>query len=83
MLRKGVKAPDGRYVPAWYSKAHLTTGKTAITIYAKRCGKLPRELGAVQNDTDMQTDYFESDKIRFYLGSPEYTALLPFAEEAR
>jgi hypothetical protein len=72
---------NGRYIPVWYSNATLTNGKTAITIYAKSyCHSIPKELGNVQNDSDMMTDYHEKDKTRFYLGSAEYAALLKFAK---
>ena len=80
MMKKGIKSPAGKYTPVWYSHAMLLGGIDAITIYAKSLLKpIPCELGKVQNDTDSMADYFESDKIRFLAGSPEFAALLPFA----
>ena len=81
MMKNGVKGPDGKYVQVWYSRANLLGGiGDAITIYAKRCCcDLPSALGTVENSTDITSDYFESDKIRFRAGSPEFAALLPFA----
>jgi len=80
MMKKGIKSPSGKYTPVWYSRATLLTLGDAITIYAKSLLKpIPCELGEVQNDSDGMSDYFESDKIRFLAGSPEFAALLPFA----
>jgi hypothetical protein len=80
MMKKGIKSPAGKYTPVWYSHATLLGGIDAITIYAKSLLKpIPCELGEVQNDSDGMSDYFESDKIRFCAGSPEFAALLPFA----
>ena len=81
MMKNGIKSPAGKYTPVWYSRATLLGGiGDAITIYSKSLLKpIPCELGEVQNDSDGMTDYFESDKIRFRAGSPEFAALLPFA----
>lgn len=76
-LKKGIKS-GGKYFPCWYSLATLLNGKTAITIYAKSLlTGLPAELNP-QNDSDMQTDYFEKDKVRFYEGSFTFELLKPF-----
>lgn len=78
-LKKGVKA-GGQYYPCWYSLSTLLNGKTAITLYAKSMLKgLPRELNP-QNESDMQTDYFEKDKVRFYAGSFTFELLKPFCQ---
>ena len=84
MMKKGIKSPAGKYIPVYYSRATLLGGiGDAITIYAKWLLKpLPCELGEVQNDSDGMTDYFESDKIRFRAGSPEFAALLPFVSNS-
>lgn len=71
----------GKYSPAWYSKTALVNGKKCVTIYAKDILKdLPRELGQVENNTEIQTDYFESDRVRFMEGTAEYDALLAVAK---
>jgi len=76
----GVKTLEGKHVPAWYMKGTLINGALAITICAKNYGdNLPRELGRIENDTDVQTDYFDKDRVRFLDGTPEYAALLPLA----
>lgn len=78
-MKKGVKdLSTGKYSPCYYSRCQLTDGRTAITIYAKCILKgLPRQLQP-QNDTDGQSDYFETDRARFYEGTAEYVALIPF-----
>jgi hypothetical protein len=78
-LKKGVKDSAGNYYPCHYSLARLIDGRTAITLYAKSYSKgLPRELQPI-NDSDMQTDYFEKDKVRFYEGTPQFDMLKPLA----
>lgn len=75
--KKGIKA-DGKYFPCWYSLATLINGKTAITIYAKCIlTGLPKSLQP-ENNSDMQTDYFEKDRVRFYEGSEQFNTLKEF-----
>ncbi len=51
-------------------------GAKTITIYAKEYG---RQLGSmfadVRNETDLMTDYFDTDKVTFYEGSSNYKTL--------
>lgn len=78
-LKKGVKDSAGKYYPCWYSLARLINGRAAITIYAKSIlTGLPSELKP-ENNSDMTTDYFENDKVRFYEGSEEFNKLRSFA----
>ena len=80
ILKKGVKSPAGKYTPAWYSHGALVNGTVCVTIYAKSCSNgLPKELVAVENNSDMMTDYFEKDRCRFAQGSKEYDLLRPLA----
>lgn len=45
----------------------------AITMYAENCKSIPRVAGlTIENDTDIMTDYFETDRIRILPGSPFY-----------
>jgi hypothetical protein len=76
ILKHGIKSPSGKYVPAWYSHATLTDGREAVTVYAKRCKSLPKELGSVENNSDMMTDYHEADKCRFFAGTPEFDKMI-------
>ena len=76
-MKKGVKSQDGKYSPCWYSRGVMVNGLEAITVYAKDILKdLPRELGNVENNTEIITDYFEKDRVRFYAGTPEFNALV-------
>jgi hypothetical protein len=75
--KRGVRFA-GRYVPASYAAFTMTSGQKCVTIYARSILKdLPAELGSIINDTDTMTDYFETDRVRFLEGTPEYNALLP------
>lgn len=58
----------------WYSLDNHVSRKPCVTIYAKSVLEdLRPVLGElVQNDTDMQTDYFESDRARFFEGHVLY-----------
>ncbi len=77
--KHGVKDPAGKYHPCWYSHQTLLNGREAITLYARSVLKgLPREL-APENNSDMMTDYFEKDKVRFYAGTSEFEMLKGFA----
>ena len=81
ILKNGVKGPDGRYSSAQYVVSKLIDGRNAVTIYAQSLiNKLPKELGRVQNDTDGMSDYYETDKCRFYEGSAEFELLKPLAD---
>jgi hypothetical protein len=76
-LKHGVRSlATGKLHPCWYSHVTLIDGKTCVTLYAKRCSQgLPAELKPI-NDSDSMTDYFESDHVRFFEGSPEYAQLV-------
>jgi hypothetical protein len=76
-LKHGVKDSNGKYFPCWYSRATLIGDTTpTVTLYAKSILKgLPRELQP-ENNSDCMTDYFESDKVRFAQGTPEYDEIV-------
>lgn len=76
VLKHGIKSPAGKYTPAFYSHCTLTSGRDAVTVYAKRCKSLPKEFGPVENDSDVMTDYFESDRCRFFAGTPEFDKMI-------
>ena len=78
-LKKGVRF-NGEYTPVYYSRANLIALGDAVTIYARGCKSLPKQLGEVKNDSDAMTDYFESDLVRFLVGTPEYNSLLPLCQ---
>lgn len=67
----------GKYHPCWYSHGRLIDGRDCVTVYARSYDSFPKEFGAIKNDTDMLTDYFEKDRVRFFAGTAEFAALLP------
>jgi hypothetical protein len=78
-LKKGVRSlVTGKYHPCWYSLTTLIDGRVAVTLYAKSIlTGLPRELSPI-NNSEMQTDYFENDHVRFFAGSAEFETLKGF-----
>jgi hypothetical protein len=79
-LKKGLRDASGEYHPVYYSLGQLvSTGKNAVTIYAKGYKALPAVLMA-ENNTDTMTDYFEKDRVRFNEGTPEFEQLRPFCQ---
>ncbi len=65
LLKKGIKI-NGQYFPCFYSSAKNNLNGNA-TIYIKSYESLPIEAYSVlqvENNSDMQTDYFEKDRIR-------------------
>lgn len=76
ILQNGIKHDNG-YTPCFYSMGNNTRhSDRCITIYARCYERLPAELGAIQNDTDTQTDYFDSDKVYLEPGDKYYTEAL-------
>jgi len=73
----GIKVA-GKLHRVFYSDAKLIGNYPAgtITIYAKDYKSLPKIEGInVQNDSDCQTDYFETDRARILPGNPHYAAI--------
>lgn len=74
----GIKVGTGKLQGCSYSEGALLSHPAGtITIYHKQhCGRFSREIAeqfTVENDTDSQTDYFESDKIRVRPDHPLYS----------
>lgn len=66
----GIKV-DGELYRAHYSMGNYweSSGipQGTITIYAKNYGSFPAIEGlTIENDSDLMTDYFETDRIRVY-----------------
>lgn len=60
-----------------YSHCRLTNGRMAVTLYAKDYSDKLADVfpvAAVENNTDIQTDYFEKGRVRIYEGDALYTA---------
>jgi hypothetical protein len=76
-LKHGVKDSNGKYFPCWYCRVTLIgDDRPCVTLYAKKCSVgLPAELQPI-NNSDSMTDYFETDRVRFFEGSPEYIEIV-------
>jgi hypothetical protein len=76
-LQHGVRSlATGKVHPCWYSPTTLIDGTVCVTLYAKSILKgLPAELKPI-NGSDVMTDYFESDHVRFVEGTAEYALLM-------
>ena len=61
----GIKV-DGQLYKCWYSSSKLVGyPEGTITIYGKQYQDLPMIEGlAIENDSDLMTDYFENDRVR-------------------
>lgn len=77
IMQNGIKHDNG-YTPCFYSMGNSTKySDRCITIYSRSILKdLPAELGNVENDTDGQTDYFESDRCTLEPGDRYYNEAL-------
>lgn len=78
-MYNGIKV-DGKLHKGFYSKGsyHKDSGIPAgtITIYARDYGRFPRIQGLVyHNETDSQTDYFDTDKVRIFPNNKHYSAV--------
>ncbi len=62
----------GAKARCWYSHGRLINGRDCVTVYAKTCLENLFNVfgGAVENNSEMQTDYFENDKYRIYPENP-------------
>lgn len=77
IMQNGIKWGEGEYTPCFYSMGNnIKHSDVCITIYARDYEHLPRELGNVQNDSDYQTDYFDSDKVVLEPGDKFYNEAL-------
>ena len=73
----GIKA-NGKLHRTFYSDgALINSPKGTLTIYARDYKSLPKIDGlTAENGTDIQTDYFESDRIRVTPDNRHYPAVL-------
>lgn len=67
----------------WYSVDNRIDGKRCVTIYAKdHSDNLDKIFGsAVQNNTDIMTDYFEKSRVVLFVDHPLFPAARKRAEE--
>ena len=68
-MYNGLKADGKLYKGFWSRNGYVTDGKVCmetVTFYARGYQPLPKEIGLnVQNDTDIMSDYIDSDSVRF------------------
>ncbi len=73
----GIKVNGGKLQLCSYSGSQLCNHPAGtITIYGKRYRSFSAEIHAalkVENNSEMQTDYFENDRIRVQPDHPLYT----------
>ena len=76
-------ASNGLRARVWYALDGLTSGQQCVTLYAKDSdGNLGKIIpDAYKNDTDIQTDYFEKGRVRFFEDHPLYAAARARAEQ--
>ena len=63
----GIKVDGGRLIPCYYS-----LDENSISISAKDYKNLPRQYFAVENNSDIYTDYFDSDRTTLTPEHPLY-----------
>ena len=65
-----------------YSVDSHISGKPCVTLYAKGYGnELSKFFSNVCNDSDIMTDYFCKDSVRFFEGDFHYSAARAAAEK--
>ena len=57
----GIKIDGGELIRCGYSLDNNRDGSESVSIYARDCGRLPRDLMPVENNSDSYTDYFDND----------------------
>lgn len=75
----GIKGSDGKLQKCSYSDGPLLHHPVGtITIYGKRYRPFSSEVAealVIENNSDIQTDYFENDRIRIVPNHPLYAAV--------
>lgn len=69
----GIKVNGERkLIRCFYSLDNNADGRPNVTIYARDCERLPRDVFVVHNDTDLYTDYFDDDSAELTPEHPLY-----------
>ena len=75
----GLKGSDGKLQKCSYSDSELINSPAGtITIYGRSYVGFSAEVAdafAIENDSNIQTDYFEHDRIRVVPSHPLYAAV--------
>lgn len=68
-----------------YDLDNHISGKPCVTLYGKTCLENLSAIfkEGVENNTDLMTDYFEDDRIRFFEGDKHYNAARATAERMK
>jgi hypothetical protein len=64
---------NGPRIRCWYSRGSLHDAPDSVTIYAKSYADSLADVfppERVENNTELQTDYFEKDRVRILPGDP-------------
>lgn len=84
-LWNGIKVGNGQLLTCWYSTGPFTNYPDGtLTVSARDYNSFPAEVRAcfnIENNTDVQSDYFDSDRIRVTPNHPLYS-LVKAAHEA-
>lgn len=80
----GIRMDGGKLIRCYYSLDNDCTVKgECVSISARDCADLPRDLLPVRNDTDIYTDYFDSDRATLTPDHPLYRYFRYAAMKAR
>lgn len=74
---------DGRLFPCYMSISTMDRAPAAVTIYGRHYKDLPRIDGMqIENNSDLQSDYCENDRIRIEPGNIFFDGVFAAAIEA-
>lgn len=79
----GIKIDGGKLIRCGYSLDNNANHEPSVSIYARHYDNLPRDLFEVKNDSDLYTDYFESDRAYLTPAHPLYKYFRYAAEKAQ
>ena len=70
-MYNGIKI-DGKLYGGHWSFGSNIVDKDCITFYSKGYERMPNFGMPIENNSDIMTDYFEEDRLRFMPSSPYY-----------
>lgn len=77
----GIKVDDGKLIKCGYSIRNYD-GVENIMVFVRDYESLPKDLFEVKNDTDIYTDYFDSDRAEVTKDNPLYKYFFYCAKKA-
>ena len=81
-MYNGIKV-DGKLYGAFYSFGKHIKSNTMISIFARSYEHFPQIGISITNNSDSQSDYFETDTMTIDIDSPMYKDVLKAAIKAR